>query len=359
MKKRLYFTTLLVICLTIPSVVSAETVSIDPPEMTSPEVGQTLTLEVIIEGAKGLFGFEFDLSYNPEFLKFVNATEGDFLQSTGQTFVVAPLVYSEKPKDGGAGTIATGVSLLGGAGVNGDGVLAKVEFEVIKKIDALIFLEFQTFSLFDAQGNKKAPENVVASIITSGQQEFKLELQEGINLISVPLDLSKDENPWRLSELLDFIGSSATMIIRYDKSSKKFVTYMPHFPETSPANAVVQGGEGYVIMMKEPASMTFTGKAWDGMVSLAAGINVISVPLNPGLEWRMSDLISFIGKDATMIIRYDKSSKKFVTYMPHFPETSPANAVVRGGEGYVVMMSKPVTITFTGTAWKNTAAASP
>jgi hypothetical protein len=69
--------------------------------------------------------------------------------------------------------------------------------------------------------------------------------------------------------------------------------------------------------------------------------------------------MSFIGKDATMIIRYDKAEKKFLTYMPDFPKNSPANAVGQGGEGYIVMMSAPATVAFKGAAWGNTTAASP
>jgi len=165
MTKTFVITALTIICLTVPSVVSAETVSIDPPEITSPEVGQKLMLDIKVEGAKGLFGFEFDLSYNPEFLKFVSAVEGDFLQSAGQTFAVSPIIYGSKPKDGGVGTIRMGVSQLGGRGVNGDGVLAQVEFEVIKEASAPILLEFQKVSLFDAQANKKSPEKMVGSKI--------------------------------------------------------------------------------------------------------------------------------------------------------------------------------------------------
>ena len=163
--KTIYFTALTIICLTIPSVVSAETILIDPSEITSPEVGQTLTLDIKIEGAKRLFGFEFDLSYNPEFLKFLSADEGDFLQSAGQTFAVSPIIYGEKPKDGGIGAIRMGVSQLGGTGVNGDGVLAQVEFEVIKEAGVPILLEFQNFSLFDAQANKKSPAKIIGSKI--------------------------------------------------------------------------------------------------------------------------------------------------------------------------------------------------
>jgi hypothetical protein len=126
---------------------------------------------------------------------------------------------------------------------------------------------------------------------------------------------------------------------------------MPHFPHTSPVNTVVQGGEGYIVVMREPVSVTFTGTPWAGKVSLGAGLNLISVPLKPSVEWRLSDLMSFIGKEATMVISYDKVEKTFFTYMPHFPHTSPVNTVVQCGEGYIVMMKAPADVVFTGTRW--------
>jgi len=165
MKKTTCFTTLLIISLIIPSVGIAETVSILPFETTSPGGGKTFTIDVKIESAIGLFGFEFDLFYNPEFLKFVSATEGDFLKSVGPTFVASPIVYREKPLDGGVGTIKMGISRLGGTGVNGDGVLAKVEFEVLKEINKPIPLEFKTVSLYDAQAKEKAPEKTIGGKI--------------------------------------------------------------------------------------------------------------------------------------------------------------------------------------------------
>jgi hypothetical protein len=52
------------------------------------------------------------------------------------------------------------------------------------------------------------------------------------------------------------------MVISYDKVEKTFFTYMPHFPHTSPVNTVVQCGEGYIVMMKAPADVVFTGTRW-------------------------------------------------------------------------------------------------
>jgi len=88
-------------------------------------------------------------------------------------------------------------------------------------------------------------------------------------------------------------------------------------------------------------------------VNYAKGINLISVPFDPSETWRVSDLMKYIGSEASMIIWYDKEKRKFTTFMPNFPETSPANATVNGGEGYILMMMKDKEITYEGEAWKN------
>jgi len=172
-------------------------------------------------------------------------------------------------------------------------------------------------------------------------------LVAGLNMFSVPLN---DARISRLSDLANFIGDEVTMIISYDTAAKKFVTYMPTFPEASPANVLVKGGVGYIMMMKKAKDVTFQGLPWISDISLSVGINLISIPVNPG-SWRLSDLANFIGTEVTMIISYDTTTKKFVTYMPTFPEASPANVVVRGGVGYIVMMKKAKDVTFIGEVW--------
>lgn len=93
-------------------------------------------------------------------------------------------------------------------------------------------------------------------------------------------------------------------------------------------------------------------------LQLLKGINMISVPLQPSSPWMLSDLSRFIGDKAIMIIWYDPSVGEFVTYMPDFPETSIANKEIKAGEGYIVVMSGPETVTFTGEGWNTSAAPS-
>jgi len=91
----------------------------------------------------------------------------------------------------------------------------------------------------------------------------------------------------------------------------------------------------------EPATVT---------LKLHKGINVISVPTEADKDLRMSDLAQNIGKEnVAMIIRYDYEQGKFISYLPTFPYTSPANAVVQPNEGYIVVMKADKDVAFEGT----------
>jgi len=87
-------------------------------------------------------------------------------------------------------------------------------------------------------------------------------------------------------------------------------------------------------------------------VNYYEGVNMIAVPLDPGDTWRMSDLLEHIGPEATMIIWYDKSDEKFKTFMPSFREDSPNNTAVKGGEGYILVMTDSKKVTYKGEAWQ-------
>ena len=86
--------------------------------------------------------------------------------------------------------------------------------------------------------------------------EFPLKLYRGVNLISIPVDLED----WRMSDLAEHIGKdSLTMIIRYDHIQGRFTSYLTTFPDSAPANAPVQCGEGYIVVMKTEKEVVFEG----------------------------------------------------------------------------------------------------
>jgi len=177
--------------------------------------------------------------------------------------------------------------------------------------------------------------------------EFTLNLVKGLNFISVPL---KPDEDWRLSDLAEFIGSDLLFIVRYDSDTERFRAYLPGFHSPSSLdNVPISGAEGYLVQMKASAEVTFRGKAWDGAASYSEGINLISVPLMPEEPWQLSNLASFIGVDnVVLLIWYDAEVGQFRAYMPDQIFDKP----VKGGEGYLMILKTPETITYQGSAWQ-------
>jgi hypothetical protein len=85
-------------------------------------VGDTVVVEVVIENASNVGATPFHLHYNPEVLRFSDATEGDFLSSAGLTMFLA---------EDSVGTVAVGLSLVRGVGASGSGTLAFLRFHAI------------------------------------------------------------------------------------------------------------------------------------------------------------------------------------------------------------------------------------
>jgi len=178
---------------------------------------------------------------------------------------------------------------------------------------------------------------------------FTLSLDAGINLISVPLNPGE---PWTLNDLADVIGRDNLDMIIYLKNGR-FVGYKPDLTDDLSANMPIAGDEAYIVLIKSPAEVTFTGEAWDGEVSLSKRFDTMAVPVNPG-PWRLSDLASYIGPNLSSIIWYDRAVGRFVRYSSAAPEIS--DTIIRGGQGYLVSMTEPADLIFEGKAWMNTPA---
>ena len=97
------------------------------PASTQAEVGESLTLQVMIDEAVDLGGFEFRLAYDPAVLQSDGAAMGPFLGSTGRS--VSPL-GPQINNDAGVLTFG-GFSLGDQPGPDGSGLLAEITFSVV------------------------------------------------------------------------------------------------------------------------------------------------------------------------------------------------------------------------------------
>lgn len=187
--------------------------------------------------------------------------------------------------------------------------------------------------------------------ISPGDQEsgFTMNLSAGVNFMSVPL---KPPDQWTLRHLAAHIGDELASIVTYDREEGYALLYIPGITDASVASMPVTGSESYIVMMREPKSVTFQGDAWDGEVSLYAGANFFAVPLQPHSEWRLDDLATHIGDGLIHFVVHDRADNTFQAYVPG--AASSFNVALEGGVGYIAIMSKPKTVVFEGKAWTNT-----
>jgi enterochelin esterase-like enzyme len=83
-------------------------------------------------------------------------------------------------------------------------------------------------------------------------------------------------------------------------------------------------------------------------MELSPGLNMMSIPLDPVVQYTARSLAEEIG--ATAVINYDTTLGKFVGFTP---AASGHGFVINGGEGCIVNVTSGGTIAFTGAAWEN------
>ncbi len=89
--------------------------------------GLTVNLPIDISSVTDLYGFQFDVLYDPAIVQLLSIDEGDFLSSTGLTFFIPGSI------DNTAGLASfTANTLLGAvSGASGTGILAIFNFQPI------------------------------------------------------------------------------------------------------------------------------------------------------------------------------------------------------------------------------------
>jgi len=99
-------------------------------------LGDSFYLDVVVKDVEDLYGFQFQLSFDPEIVEAISLVEGDFLSTGGSTFFKAGEI------DNTAGTIdwTYGLLLDGVPGVSGSGSLTTLNFNAIGSGTTLLTL---------------------------------------------------------------------------------------------------------------------------------------------------------------------------------------------------------------------------
>ena len=121
------------------------TVSFTPSTVSSPAIGEQLTLSLNITGGENVSGYQATVNFDTTALKYVQSDNGDYLPAGA--FFIPPKV------DGNTVTLAA-TSLSGAS--NGDGTLATITFEIVAAKASTLTLS--DVLLTDSAGGSSAPQ---------------------------------------------------------------------------------------------------------------------------------------------------------------------------------------------------------
>ena len=126
----------------------------------------------------------------------------------------------------------------------------------------------ETISINSNAGSKTI--NVKGTgVITSAQKSYKASLSKGLNMISLPL---QPETPMSAKSLSTEL--SATVLIKLDKQTKDFVSYVPEVFDSF--NFTLEGAEGYIVNVMKDQDITFNGTAWDNTAAAPSNLDQLS-----------------------------------------------------------------------------------
>jgi cohesin domain-containing protein len=113
--------------------------SVDPTTQTT-STGTVITVDVDVANVTDLYGYQFDLTFNPNILQAISSSEGSFLSSGGSTFFI------NGNNDNVGGTVsATADTLLSAVnGVGGSGQLAVFTFNAVGNGTSTLAIQNET-----------------------------------------------------------------------------------------------------------------------------------------------------------------------------------------------------------------------
>jgi hypothetical protein len=142
--------------------------SIEPTSQTV-STGSVFNVDVNIANVSDLYGYQFDLNFNPSFASAVSSTEGSFLSKGGSTFFIPGI------NDNVHGVVSATADTLTSAvpGVSGSGTLAVFTFDAIKPGRSPISISGGTFldSAFKAISTQSTGGSITVGTIRAPEIE--------------------------------------------------------------------------------------------------------------------------------------------------------------------------------------------
>jgi hypothetical protein len=137
----------LIVCAAVPAY-GTPILSLVPNFSGIVEPGQSVSYNIDITGAAGLYSWAFSLLVDPSVLSITGAVEGSFLAGGGETLFLPGIIDNSEGR-----LFAVGDALVGPVvGVGGSGILATVSFDITGLGTSNI--DMFSIKLLDSQGNQ-------------------------------------------------------------------------------------------------------------------------------------------------------------------------------------------------------------
>jgi hypothetical protein len=193
--------------LTKLSSLATTTIYVYPSSKTS-VVGQSFYIYIKISDVTDLYGWEFKLSWNPNFLDVIDVIEGPFLKQGGDTFFT-------KQMNNTAGYILVDCTLLGNVpGVSGNGTLASVKFYAKSEGSTVLDL-YDTILL-----------NSLEQLIPHTANDGSVILSKPVGGVYIPADKLALLAPWfGIGLVAVFALAMIGVLIKYLKKARSLFEY--------------------------------------------------------------------------------------------------------------------------------------
>jgi hypothetical protein len=171
------------------------------PSGVSTGVGQMVTVDVAIDQVTDLYGWQFDLTFDPTIVSALQVTEDGFLATGGATFFIPGSI------DNVGGTVtATADSLETAiAGVTGGGLLAQFQFQTLAL--GTTALSISNIMLVDSNINPIMASSTDGAIVVTPEPSELAPL--ACCLLVLPLS----RKAWRSKFLLTALGPIVTFVL--------------------------------------------------------------------------------------------------------------------------------------------------
>ncbi len=200
----------------LPSLVwSQAVISIDPPSSELPQIGQTLMVQVKVDKAEQVMGFQFTLLYDQVALEFIEVQLGDFLPDSPK-----PPFSQLAGKQIGA--ITYFATAFGKPTNKTTGILAQIQFRVLSFQPSILKLVSPSLSGIAGENGISKP---IPTIGQSGQVVLPAEKPPKLILFTSPSNQSQLSGniPLRVEYGEDWVGQTLQIVYTVNGGKKRLL----------------------------------------------------------------------------------------------------------------------------------------